>query len=153
MVVFSLRVLSTRNEEVVVVSSYFETEIWILVLLFVVLSFGRIGFDVVHVFDCNSCLIVIPYLRKVVPPVRWAGVPARDSENSKRESRDLGMFGTVFTRLVGCTKIDCKPPTWFGGNIDVWLASFLEYSGNCSLQGLGLVSVEQFALLVLMNEI
>jgi hypothetical protein len=66
---------------------------------------------------------------------------------------DLSMFGTGFTRLVGCTHIDYKPLTWFGGNIDVWLAYFLNYSGNCNLQGLGLVSVEQFVLLVLMNEI
>jgi hypothetical protein len=54
MVLFSLRVLSTLSGEVVVVSSYFDMEIWILVLLFVVLSFGRVGFDDVHVFDCNS---------------------------------------------------------------------------------------------------
>jgi len=54
MVVFSLRIPSILSGEVIVASSCFEMEMWISVLLFVVLSFGRVGFDAVHVFDCNS---------------------------------------------------------------------------------------------------
>jgi hypothetical protein len=46
-------------------------------------------------------LIVIPYVRKAVPPVRWVGVPARDDENSKRETRGFKHVWNWFHQIGG----------------------------------------------------
>jgi hypothetical protein len=93
-------------------------------------------------------LIITPSVSKSVPLMRWAGVPVCDGKKSGRESRGFEHVWNCFHPSCGLYGIDCKPPTCFGGNIDVWLACFPKYLGNCNLQGLRLFSVEQFALLV-----